>query len=403
MKSALHFKNYKLFLGGSFFSLLGDYIGFAALNWVVWESTSSEIYLGLINFIRLLPALFIGFLGGSLADKYSRKKILILIYLAMAFFNFLLFYFMSSNNLNLFIIAVIVGIRALFVEIEPSVRNATLPDLVSKEALCSAVSFYSLTLNITATLGPALGGYFLVKVGAASLFLAQSFGQILVLCSLFLLPNLINVNKNYETAIPGKAKNYRDVFSFLNQRKDLVCAFGISCSLMFFLFPYVGMMPIFVDHVLKRGPETFGHFLMAASLGTVFGSSLVSLFKNKINLFSIAFFAMLSCFFFVILGMLHHVLYVYVILFFIGLFSQMSRTANRIYFQIHSPSEIRGKLLSVSLSDRGFIPLGALVAGFFSNIWGVANTFIFFGLSSFLLLILLLANFYFKKRKEVFQ
>jgi MFS transporter, DHA1 family, staphyloferrin A biosynthesis exporter len=401
MENALRFKNYKVFIGGSFFSLLGDYIGFTALNWVVWESTSSALNLGIINFVRLLPALFIGFLGGVLADKYSRKNILIILYIGMALLNFLLFYIGFSNSINIYLIATIVGIRGLFAEMEPSVRSALLPDLVSKESICSAVSLYTSTLNITAILGPAIAGYALARIGSEYLFLAQSFGQVIVLFSLFLLPSIKNLQLN--TNRNDKSKGYAEVFQFLRQRPDLLCALFTGCFLMFFLFTYIGMMPAFVKNALNMGPETFGHFLMASALGTIVGSGMIGFLKNKINLLFIFISAIISCLFFVLLGLSENIIQVYFILFLIGFFSQAARTSNRVYFQIHSPSEIRGRLLSVSMSDRGFIPLGALLAGVFAQKWGVCFTFIIFGSSSFILLFALVAIYYVKERREVFQ
>ncbi|BBH53550.1 MFS transporter [Fluviispira sanaruensis] len=399
MENALRFKNYQYFIGGSFFTLLGDYIGFAALNWVIWTHTSSELNLGIINFIRLLPALFIGFLGGALADRYNQKKLLILVYLLIAVFNFALFYIVLNKNINIFLIGLIIGLRGLFVEMEPSVRNSLLPRLIEKEAICSAVSIYTSVLNITAILGPALAGLALAKMDSGFLFLFQFLGQILVIISLFFITGIQEKNQFLSNDKNVNNLNYKSVVLYIKENPDLLCTFIAGCVLMLFLFPYISLMPAFVKASANMGPETYGRFLVIAALGTILGSSLISFLRKKIHalfILSTAVFASIS---FIILGAVNHILLTYIFLFLIGFFSQISRTANRVYFQIKSPNEIRGKLMSLALSDRGFLPFGALLAGFIAHKLGMPKTFMIFGICSLSLLIILLITYQVKERK----
>ncbi|WP_186645300.1 MFS transporter [Fluviispira vulneris] len=399
MENALRYKNYQYFIGGSFFTLLGDYIGFAALNWVIWTHTASELNLGIINFIRLLPALFIGFVGGSLADKYNQKKLLILIYLSIAFFNFALFFIVLNKNINIILIGFIVGLRGLFVEMEPSVRNALLPHLIEKEAICSAVSIYTSVLNITAILGPALAGIALAKMDSGFLFLFQFLGQILVIISLFFIKNIQENSSVNILEKNTKKSNYSDVFLYLKAHPDLLCILFAGCILMFFLFPYIGLMPAFVNASTNMGPEIYGRFLMISALGTILGSSLISLLRKKIQVLFILSTAALASIAIISLGTANHIFLMYIFLFLLGFLSQISRTANRVYFQIKSPNEIRGKLISLVLSDRGFLPFGTLLAGFLAHNFGMPNTFIIFGMCSFFFIILLFITYQVKERK----
>jgi MFS family permease len=397
MQNAICDKNYKLFIGGSFFSLLGDYIGLAALNWFVWKSSNSVLSLSILNFARLIPALFIGYLGGYLCDKYNPKKILILLYITTLGINIILFILISQSEFHILFISALVFIKGIFSEMEPAVRNSYLPFLVSPQFIYSAVSLYSTVLNISGVLGPAIAGYALIKLSPNYLYLTQVIGQSIILISILYLPiKYLKMNTN---RVELKKYDYKYIFHFLKNKKELLFIFISGCLSMFFIYPYIPMMSAFASLNNNYGPEIYGNFLMISALGCIIGSSFVTFLNKKIRIHFIFISILFSSVMLMVIGYSKQLLMIAIGLFLVGFFSQFARTMNRIYFQIHAPEKIRGRLISISLCDRGFIPLGVLFSGFLSELYSISNVFIFLGLSCFLFLITLAFIFYFSEKR----
>ena len=168
--------------------MIKDIIGYSNQLWFVWKSSNSVLSLSILNFARLIPALFIGYLGGYLCDKYNPKKILISLYITTLTLNIILFILISLNEFHILFISALVFIKGIFSEMEPAVRNSYLPFLVPPQFIYSAVSLYSTVLNISGVLGPAIAGYALIKLSPNYLYLTQVIGQIIILISILYLP-----------------------------------------------------------------------------------------------------------------------------------------------------------------------------------------------------------------------
>ena len=94
-----------------------------------------------------------------------------------------------------------------------------------------------------------------------------------------------------------------------------------------------------------------------------------------------------SCLFgLVLVGVImHNIIFMFICMSLVGLFGQLARTSNRIYFQEDIASEHRGKILSIVMMDRGMIPLGSLILTTLSEIMGPINTFITMGIFTFVI------------------
>lgn len=392
--SALKSPVYRRFLAGSLLSSIGDHVGMAALNWYVLETTSSAVYLGIINFFRLLPALFIGLAGGWLADRFPRRKLMIFLYIPIMGLSLALALYVSSGHLQMSILCLLVVLKGLFEEMEPPVRNALLPEMVLDNALASGVALYTTMLNVARIIGPALAGLVIAQYGTVPLFFFHTFSQLAVFLTLFAIPK--QSDKVNTSALAASTGGYREVVRYLRTQPFLLTLFLVSISFMLFGFPYSSLVPVFVQNGLGKGPETFGYLLTATAIGAVLGAlGLTRLDTNQ----QIRFIPLFACCFsvmFVLLGLSHSVWLAGILLFFIGLFSQAFRTSIRIVFQLAAPEHMRGRLMSVILADRGFIPIGILLASKATESLGIGLVFQIMGGCCLLSLIPFL--FHLKKR-----
>lgn len=125
------------------------------------------------------------------------------------------------------------------------------------------------------------------------------------------------------------------------------------------------------------GPEAFGYLLTATAIGAVLGAWGLTRLNPLQQARFIPLFATGFAVFFLLLGAFQNLWLVVLSLFMIGMFSQAFRTAIRIVFQLAAPENMRGRLMSIVLADRGFIPLGILLASSLSEAFGIAFVFIF--------------------------
>ncbi|NEW05000.1 MFS transporter [Paenibacillus sp. SYP-B3998] len=357
--SAMSSPVYRRFFTGSLLSSIGDYVGVTALNWYVLESTSSPFYLGMINFFRLLPALFIGLLGGWLADRFPQRTLLIILYIPILILGAILAWYVAAGQKNMWILSTLVILRGLFDEMEPPVRNALLPDIVPPHGIASGVALYTTMLNVARMIGPALAGIMIARVGVAPLFIFHVFAQLAVFASLFAIPR--------KSAVPvqepqASSAGFGAVISFLRSQPRLLFLLILSVCFMLFGFSYSSLVPIYVLQMLQTGPATFGYLLTATAAGAVLGAFALTRIDSKRFLPWTPWFALgFTCSLFV-LGFSHYFVLAAIALFLMGLFSQAFRTSIRIVFQLSSPEGLRGRLMSVIMADRGFIPLGVFLA-----------------------------------------
>lgn len=357
---AFHSRRFRIFMTGSLVTRVGDWMDLVALNWAVLQFTDSPIYLGIINACRLVPAFLLSVPAGILADRYDRRKLLIWIQIGMMVLTFCLGYIVASQQ-PFWIFIVIVSLRSILAAMDPPIRNAFVPNLVPENSMTSAIAINTTVIHLSRIMGPALAGALLSVTDIANLFYLNAWGTFAVLISLLLIRSCIvqktNKQKKEKTAFLEAAdyvKNHPAVQSLLI----------LAVVPMVFGFPYTTMMPLFARDLLNLGPEGFGILLSVSSVGALMGTTMLSLGKEikctgKWLVYSILGF---GCSLLLFIGTTN-IFLAGIAMFLVGLTSQTYRTMSRITLQIHVPDQLRGRILSIALMDRGFIPLGALLIG----------------------------------------
>ena len=165
----------KYFFSSSFLLFLGNWIGQVGLNWFVLTTYHNAVYLGLVNFCRLIPILLLSVWAGSIADKYD-KGLLLRITITSSFIITALLCLLtySLNSIPIFIILLYATFRGILSAVETPVRQAVLPDLSSKISTTQAVSFHSFIINICRSIGPAIAGGLIAVYHTPTTFLAQA-------------------------------------------------------------------------------------------------------------------------------------------------------------------------------------------------------------------------------------
>lgn len=333
---------------------------YTALNWAVLQLTDSPFHLGLINACRLVPAFLFSVPAGVMADRYDRRKLLILVQLGMMLLTFALAYQLEASR-AFWPFALIVTARSVLSAMDPPIRNALISNLVSPDRLASAIAMNTAVINLSRIIGPLCAGMLLSAFPIHSIFWIYGWSTAAVLATLLLLRPEKGREQNRKRTDKG---DIREAAEYIRNNPSVQSLLILAVVPMLFGFPYSSMMPLFAEELLQLGPEGFGLLLAVTAAGALAGSAWLSLGRGvrcagKWLVCSIIVFG-LSLLLFTFSA---HIVPAAVFLFAAGTAGQIYRTMSRITLQTEVPDRLRGRMMSIALMDRGFIPLGALGIG----------------------------------------
>ncbi|WP_286163913.1 MFS transporter [Bacillus sp. AFS088145] len=365
---AFQSKSFNIFMTGSLISRVGDWMDLVALNWAVLQFTNSPIHLGIMNACRLVPTFLLSVPAGIMADRFDRRKLLIWLQVGMMLLTFVIG-FLVAKGPSFWLFALIVAIRSMLAAMDPPIRNALIPNLVPESSMASALAVNTMIINLSRIIGPAIAGILLGIINIANLFYINAWGTFAVLISLAI------IRADYQL-IKYKDKDekitIKEAVDFVRKKPSVQSLLILAIVPMVFGFPYTTMMPLFAKELLHLGPEGFGVLLSISSIGAIIGTSWLSIGKEIIEtgkwlIYSNIGFGLSLLLF---IGT-NNYLVAGLAMFLVGLTSQTYRTLSRITLQKQVPDHLRGRIMSIALMDRGFIPLGALLIGAIASSLGI--------------------------------
>ncbi|HCU0688888.1 TPA: MFS transporter [Staphylococcus aureus] len=355
----------KYFFSSSFLLFLGNWIGQIGLNWFVLTTYHNAVYLGIVNFCRLVPILLLSVWAGAIADKYDKGRLLRITisssFLVTAILCVLTY---SFTAIPISVIIIYATLRGILSAVETPLRQAILPDLSDKISTTQAVSFHSFIINICRSIGPAIAGVILAVYHAPTTFLARYMPLKVII----------------------------DYFKLHMEGRQI---FITSLLIMATGFSYTTLLPVLTNKVFPGKSEIFGIAMTMCAIGGIIATLVLPRVLKYIGMVNMYY---LSSFLFgiALLGVVfHNIVIMFICITLIGLFSQWARTTNRVYFQNNVKDYERGKVLSIIMMDRGMIPLGSLLMSICADVFGIVRTFSIMGIST----ICITMVFYFINRK----
>lgn len=369
----------KYFFLSSFLLFLGNWIGQIGLNWFVLTTYHNAVYLGIVNFCRLVPILLLSIWSGKIADKYDKGKLLrITITSSFIVTAILCVLTYSFSVIPIIVIIVYATLRGVLSAVETPLRQAILPDLSEKLSTTQAVSYHSFIINICRSIGPAIAGVILAVYHAPTTFLAQS-GCYLV-AAILCLPLHFKVLPVVEDQ--PQYSSFKVIMQYFKSHLIGRQIFITSLLIMATGFSYTTLLPVLTNKVFPGKSEIFGIAMTMCAIGGILATLILPKILHYIEMVNMYYLSSLL-FGIVLLGVIvNNLTIMFICITLIGLFSQWARTTNRIYFQNNVNEHDRGKILSIIMMDRGMIPLGSLLMSFCADIFGIVKTFTIMGAST---------------------
>lgn len=277
--AALGFRNYRLWFSGQLVSLFGSWMQTTAYGYFIFELTHSPAFLGYVGFASGIPAWLFTFYGGVIADRYSRRNILILTQTWMMLLAFILAGLTFSGIVqpwHLILISFMNGIGNAF---DSTARHAFARELVDKKYLTNAIALNSTMFNTATAIGPAIAGITYALFGPAWCFMINGVSFLAVIYNLWRI-RLTPFSKplNSDSIIT----EVKAGFSYLRNRKDLLTIILITSLLSFFGMGLVTLFPAWAVNILHGNSITNGYLQSARGVGAVTFALLIAAVNHVI-------------------------------------------------------------------------------------------------------------------------
>jgi MFS family permease len=358
---ALRHRNFQLFFSGQLISLTGTWMQTVAQSWLVYRLTGSSLLLGSVGFASQIPVFLVAPIGGMVADRVNRHKVVISTQIASMFLAFILAALTLSHTVkvwHIFVLAALLGVVNAF---DIPGRQSFLVDMVGRDDLMNAIALNSSMFNGARVIGPAIAGILVAKIGEGWCFFANGVSYIAVIIGLLLMRVHCPRRSQSDSPVEDIIEGFRWV-RHTGPIRSLLLLLGVVSLVG---MPYTVLMPIFADRILHGGAKGLGILMGFTGIGALLGALTLAL-RNGIRglgkLTSICcagFGISLIAFSFSKIFWLSAALLIPV-----GFFIMLQMACSNTLIQSMVPDALRGRVMAVySMMFMGMAPFGALLGG----------------------------------------
>ncbi len=261
---------FRRYIIGTSISDSGTWMQIMAQGWVMSTLTNKAIMLGMVQFAAGLPMIFLTMFGGSAADRFDKRRILVATQIAQIILAAILGFLILSGRIQIWHIIVVAGLLGVAFAFENPSLSALVPELVRREEIASAVALDRAVFHCSRLVGPSVAGLVVAAFGAAMAFFINAFSFVALIIALLSLPARVPGSKEEEAM---RASGFKDGFRYVRADKPSLAMVGMIAVMTLCIFPTVSvMMPLYVRDVLKLGPDKLGFIMAASAVGSVIGA-----------------------------------------------------------------------------------------------------------------------------------
>jgi MFS family permease len=273
-------RNYRILFPANTVSNIGSWAQRIAQDWLVLELTNNNgTYLGLVTAVQFAPVLLFSLHGGKLADRFNKRKVLILTNIAGGAASLGLGALVITEHIQLWHVFALAAVLGISTAIDAPVRQSFTTEVVGQADLPNAVSLNSANFNAGRLVGPALSGGLIAAFGTGPSFIVNGLSYFFVIAA------LLNLNERafFHLDRPKSDGNIREGIAYAKARPDIY----VVMLMVFFLATFGLNFQIFnalmATQEFGLGPANFGlmgTFIAIGSLSGAIGSARLERFRN---------------------------------------------------------------------------------------------------------------------------
>jgi MFS family permease len=343
---AFQYPSFVFFQTARFFIVLATEMQSVAVGWQVYEITKRPLDLGLVGLAQFLPGILLFLVSGHVADRYDRRKLIVICYVGFALCCGLLLLTSMRHVRSVYYIFAVLVLLGVVRSFTGPVSRALVPQLLPEEHFTNAVAWASTIFQGAAILGPALGGltYAFFRGPSAVYILAVIMAIAAVICTL-----KIRTESKPRTREPINLTTVSAGLRYIWREKVVLGSISLDLFAVF-LGGAVALLPVYAREILLTGPWGLG--LLRAAPGV--GAAAMAIFlahrplRRKVGLI------MLWCvagfgIFTILFGISRSLVLSLIALFFVGATDMVSVIVRAVLIQVATPDEMRGRVNAVDM------------------------------------------------------
>ena len=358
---AFQYRDFRLMWFGACTSSIGTWMQIVAQGWLIYRLSHSAFLLALDQFLGGIPIFLFSLIGGVVADRVERRKILLGSQYVQMTTAGLLTVLVATGMVHVWHILCLSFISGLAQAFGGPAYQALIPTLVEKDDMPNAIALNSIQFNVAVMVGPALAGQALAKLGEKWCFGLNAVSFLAPIISLSIITARFLPQKTTESMFDSLKQGIH----FARKQNSMEALILLAFCMTALSMPMRTYIPVFVKDIFHRGPETYGNLLSLMGMGSIVGSLLIASAGNMRRKGLVALLA-LVCLGAGISGFalsksvtLSGTLLVLVGASMMAVFA----TVNSLV-QLIVTEEMRGRVMSVyNCAFRGGMPMGNLISG----------------------------------------
>lgn len=382
---AFQYRDFRLMWIGACTSSIGTWMQIVAQGWLIYRLSHSAFLLALDQFMGGIPIFLFSLIGGVVADRIERRKILLTsqyIQMASAATLTVLVAFGVVHVWEIISLSFVSGLAQSF---GGPAYSALIPQLVEREDMPNAIALNSIQFNLAVSVGPALAGVTLARLGETWCFGLNALSFLAPVISLLMIRARYLPQRTTDSIFGSLKQGIR----FVRQREAMTALIVLAFCMTALAMPMRTYIPVFVKDIFHRGPETYGYLLSLMGVGSILGSLAIASggnFRNKGRLALV----MMICLGTAIaaFSLSKKLGFSYVSLIVVGASMMAVFATVTSLVQLITTNEMRGRVMSVyNCAFRGGMPMGNLVTGWLVPVFTAPKVL---GVNGFLLIVVAL-------------
>jgi MFS family permease len=364
---ALASSPFRIFLGSTSFSLTGMWMFSLAQGWLVLSLTDSPLMLGLVGAFWAVPNLLLSLVGGVVADRMDRRRLLLITRATSLTLTACLAYLIASGQVQVWHVFAFATLQGAIAAFDMPTTQALVPTLVRPAAIGSAIALMSANFNFTRVVGPSLAGVLVAEIGIAGCYGLAAVSGIPVLGALLYIRPVTSVVRRAAPVL----ESIRGGFEYLRHDRLRISILAMFLLNSLFGMAYPTLMPVVARDVVKGGPEALGLIMAASGVGSLIGTVVVATFSDMRRKglaamsCSVAFGLAL-----VVFGQMTTLATAAALMVVVGIFNAAYGVLLSTILQTDLDDQYRGRVMSIFMLVVNTMPLAGLQAGALASAFG---------------------------------
>ena len=358
---SLRNRNYRLYMSGQLISVSGTWMQTVGLSWLVLKLTGSGVQLGAVTAAQFLPLLLLGAVGGLVADRVNKRRLILLTQTSLALGSLLLGILTMSGVITmwmLYAISIWIGVTNA---IDNPARQSFVGELVDRGSVANAVSLNAVVMNSARIIGPGIAGVVIYILGTGFLFMANAASFLAVIVALLLM----RPQELFSSERVVRAKGQlREGFAYVWRTPRLRVPLLILLLVGTLAFEFQVSFPLLASATFHKGAGTYAAFMSFMGIGAVVGGLISATFPQtsirRLAYTSLGFGALI-----VVVSFMPNSTAAMLAIIPMGTLSMVFVSIANSTLQLNSDPSMRGRVLSLfTVAYQGSTPIGAPVVGY---------------------------------------